>query len=231
MAKLEAPVNNSNPYAELIGDDLAPAGTYVSTVLDVKDEFGVERLKYQSTEKEMVDLTCFLFGFRDAQAQPHRVSSKRMKISGNEKSALFGFLKGLLGQAPQYGWDYCELKGRQCLLTVEHIARHDGSGVFAAIAALSPVPQGMGVAGGQMQAPGSLNHECTPMATNGGAQLPGGGVNSGGMLPAGISAPAGSMGAGAAVAAPAVTPPPQAVPPVVQPAGDVPLAADDPIPF
>ena len=198
MAKLEAPVNNSNPYAELIGDDLAPAGTYVSTVLDVKDEFGVERLKYQSTEKEMVDLTCFLFGFRDAQAQPHRVSSKRMKISGNEKSALFGFLKGLLGQAPQYGWDYCELKGRQCLLTVEHIQRHDGSGVFAAIAALSPVPQGMGGGGSLAEAQGAQR-----------TQLPDG-----------------QQGTAVPTPTPAAT-----VPPVVQPAGDVPLAADDPIPF
>lgn len=199
MALLQAPVNNSNPYAELIGDDLAPAGTYVSTVLDVKDEFGVERLKYQSTEKEMVDLTCFLFGFRDAQAQPHRVSSKRMKISGNEKSALFGFLKGLLGQAPQYGWDYCELKGRQCLLTVEHIARHDGSGVFAAIAALSPVPQGM--AGGGV-----------PLAEAQGAQR--------------VQLPDGQQGSAVPTPTPAVM-----AAPVVQPAGDVPLAADDPIPF
>jgi hypothetical protein len=66
-----------------------------------------------------------------------------MKISGNEKSSLFAFLKSLLGHAPQYGWDYMALKGAQCLVTVEHIQRRDGTGVFAGIAALSPVPQGM----------------------------------------------------------------------------------------
>ncbi len=65
-----------------------------------------------------------------------------MKISGNEKSALFGFLKSLLGRAPGYGWDYCSLKGAKCLLTVEHVQRRDGSGVFAAIATLSPVLAG-----------------------------------------------------------------------------------------
>ncbi len=145
MAVLEMPVNNGNPFSDVIGDDLAPAGTYVATVLDVKDEFGVVRQKYQSMEMETVDLACFLFGFRDAAGQPHRISSKRMRISGNEKSTLFGFLKSLLGRAPQYGWDYVNLKGQKCLLTVEHLARRDGVGVFAAIATLSPVPVGMAV--------------------------------------------------------------------------------------
>lgn len=144
MAILQQPSNHSNPFAQVIGDTLAPAGTFVATVLDIRDEFGVTRQKFQSTEMEKVDLTCFLFGFRDLQGNPHRVASKQMKISGNEKSALFGFLKNLLGRAPTFGWDYCSLKGAKCLLTVEHVQRRDGSGVFAAIAALSPVPAGFG---------------------------------------------------------------------------------------
>ena len=68
-----------------------------------------------------------------------------MRISGNEKSALFGFLKGMLGKAPGYGWDFCSLRGHKCLLTVEHVQKRDGSGVFAGIAAISPVPQGMAI--------------------------------------------------------------------------------------
>ncbi len=143
MAVLTQPTDTTNPFTEVIGKDLAPAGTYIATVLDVRDEFGVVRTKFQSTETEKVDLTTFLFGFRDAQGQPHRVASRRMKISGNEKSALFAFLKALLGKAPEYGWDYCSLKGAKCLLTVEHVRRKDGVGVFASIAALSPVPQGL----------------------------------------------------------------------------------------
>jgi hypothetical protein len=66
-----------------------------------------------------------------------------MKISGNDKSTLYNFLKSMLGCAPKYGWDYCEQKGKQCLLTVEHLSRKDGVGVFAAVASLSPIPQGM----------------------------------------------------------------------------------------
>ena len=146
MAILQQPIVGGNVFGDVIGDDLAPAGTYVATVIDIVDEFGVQRTKFQSTETEVVDLTTFLFGFRDAQGFEHRVASRRMKISGNEKATLFGFLKSLLGRAPQFGWDYVSLKGAKCLLTVEHIQRRDGTGVVAGIAALSPVPQGMGTA-------------------------------------------------------------------------------------
>lgn len=143
MAVLTQPTDTTNPFTEVIGKDLAPSGTYIATVIDIRDEFGVVRTRFQSTETEKVDLTTFLFGFRDAQGQPHKVASRRMKISGNEKSALFAFLKALLGRAPEYGWDYVALKGAKCLLTVEQVKRRDGVGVFASIAALSPVPQGL----------------------------------------------------------------------------------------
>ena len=145
MAVLQQPTNHSNPFSQQIGDALAPAGTWIATVIDIKDQFGVPRQKFQSTEMETVDLTCFLFGYRDTQGVPHKIASKQMKISGNEKSALFGFLKSLLGRAPAYGWDFCALKGHKCLLTVEHVQKRDGSGVYAGIASLSPVPAGMSV--------------------------------------------------------------------------------------
>ena len=195
MAVLEQPVNNSNPFADIIGDDLAPAGTFVATILDIKDEFGIQRQKYQSTEMETVDLTTFLLGFRDAQGEAHRVSSKRMKISGNEKSTLFGFLKSLQGHAPQYGWDYCTLKGQQCLLTVEHIQRRDGTGVFAAIATLSPVPSQMppanvagGPAGYGVQSAGGQAMEVgVPMAPSPAPVTPAPSVAP--VVPAGVPAP------------------------------------------
>ena len=164
MAVLQQPVVSGNVFAELIGDDLAPAGTYVATVIDVRDEFGVQRQKFQSTEIETVDLTTFLFGFRDAQGYEHRVASRRMKISGNEKAALFAFLKCLLGRAPQYGWDYMAVKGAQCLLTVEHVTKRDGTGVFAAIAALSPVPAGFGQPAPTAPAPAPRSTAVAPLA-------------------------------------------------------------------
>ena len=144
MAIFCEPENTSHPFADQIGGPLAPPGTFLATIIDIKDEFGIQRQKYDSPEMEKVDLTCFLFGFRDADGQPHKVASRRMRISGNEKSALFAFLKSILGRPFEYGRDYMELKGTSCLLTVEHVQRRDGSGVFAGIAALSPLPAGFG---------------------------------------------------------------------------------------
>jgi hypothetical protein len=102
---------------------------------------------------EKVDLTTFLFGFRDQLNMPHRIASRSMKISGNEKSALYAFLKGILGKAPSYGWDYCTLKGSKCLVTVEHKAKNNGQGYYPAIAALSPMPVGMPAAPAPVPAP------------------------------------------------------------------------------
>lgn len=121
-----------------------PAGTFVATCLDIRDEFGVERKKFQSEETEVVDLTAFLFGYRDEANRPFKIATRNMKISGNEKSALFIFLRGWLGKAPTYGWDYCELKGRQALITVETEERKSGDGEFSRIVNVCPVPAGMG---------------------------------------------------------------------------------------
>jgi hypothetical protein len=140
MALLTKPLNTFERVFET--SDNAPEGTFQATIIDIKDQFGVERKKFQSEEMETTDVTTFLFGFRDNENRPYKIASKTMKISGSEKSTLIPFLKSILGKAPAYGWDYCELKGRKCLLTVEHVARQDGS-TYPAIAALSPIPVGM----------------------------------------------------------------------------------------
>ena len=119
---------------------LPPEGTFAATVIDIVDKFGVERKKYQSEELEKVNLTAFLFGFRDDAGTAHKIDSRPMKISANEKSALMEFLKGIMGKSPKLGWDYCELKGHKCLITVEHTAKGDRT--YASIAAVSPVPAG-----------------------------------------------------------------------------------------
>lgn len=127
-------------------NDLAPAGTFVATCIDVKDDFNVTRKKFQSEETETVDLATFLFGFRDRNNNAHKVASASMKQSGHEKAALFKFLRSWLGAAPKYGWDYCEMKGRKALITVEHKTSRDGSRTFASISVICPVPEGMTVA-------------------------------------------------------------------------------------
>lgn len=145
MAVLQEQMSKSvNPFIEQIKDDLAPAGTWIATIIDIRDQFGVVRPTFDNPSvTEVVDLTTFLFGLRDQAGQPHKIASKTMRISGNEKSNLFGFLKSALGSAPKYGWDYMEMKGKKCLITIAHEAKRNGQGVFPTIAALCPVPAGM----------------------------------------------------------------------------------------
>ncbi len=157
MAVLQEQMSKSvNPFIEQIKDDLAPAGTWIATIIDIRDQFGVVRPTFDNPSvTEVVDLTTFLFGLRDQAGQPHKIASKTMRISGNEKSNLFGFLKSALGSAPKYGWDYMEMKGKKCLITIAHEAKRNGQGVFPTIAALCPVPAGMAGSTGSPQAAGN----------------------------------------------------------------------------
>jgi len=143
MAVLKQPTSTSSLFE--LPDELPPRGTFVATCIDVRDVFNVERTKFQSQETERVDLTAFLFGFRTREGRPFKVATRAMKISGSEKSALHAFLKGWLGRAPQYGWDYVEMKGRKALVTVDHQPSRTKPGVvYAVIASISPVPEGYG---------------------------------------------------------------------------------------
>ena len=128
------------------GEETPPRGTFVATCIDIKDMFGVERPKYENpSELERVDLTAFLFGYRDREGRPHKIASKTMRISAKENSNLFAFLKSWLGRAPQYGWDYCEMKGQKALITVDHTPSRKYPGiVYADIVTISPVPEGFG---------------------------------------------------------------------------------------
>ena len=163
---------SNNPFLEQVKDDVAPAGTWVATIIDIRDQFGVVRPSFDNPQvTEVVDLTTFLFGFRDQAGQPHRIASKTMRISGNEKSTLFGFLKAAMGCAPKYGWDYCELKGKRCLITVAHEQKRNGQGIYPTIAALCPVPSsfalqsnGYGGQGGMAGSTGSPQAGGVPAA-------------------------------------------------------------------
>lgn len=135
------PQSGGNRMFELDSDVMPPKGTHIASCLEVKDVYGVERKKFQSEEMETVDLTAFLFGFRDKQGNAHKIASKSMKISSSEKSALHAFLRSWLGESPKMGWDYCELKGSKALITVDHESRNDRQ--YANIVSISPLPEGM----------------------------------------------------------------------------------------
>lgn len=141
MAVLTANQGSLYRFFDYEQDGLPPEGTFTAKIIDIEDRFDVERRKYQSEEMEKVDLTSFLFGFRDDDDAQWKIDTRPMKISGNPKSALYAFLKSILGKAPEMGWDYCELKGRSVLITVEHQTSNSGT-EYASIAAISPLPKG-----------------------------------------------------------------------------------------
>jgi hypothetical protein len=134
MAILKAQVESSNGF-EIT--ELPPAGDYVATCLDIQDEFGVTRRKFQSEETEEQDVTRFLFGFQGQDQELYKVQSWEMKISGSPKSKLFKFLSDWLGKAPSMGWDYCELKGKGAVIKVEHKQSQMGK-VYAFISSINP---------------------------------------------------------------------------------------------
>ncbi len=151
MAVLNQSVSMAASPFELSDEPTPPRGTFVARCIDCRDEFGVERRKFQSEETEKVDVTSFLFGIRDAQGSPFRIATRRMKISANKKSALFEFLKSWLGEEPKTGWDYAVpadqggMVGRTAIITVVHTAKRDGDGVWADIQVIAPAPAGMPV--------------------------------------------------------------------------------------
>jgi len=128
------------------GDATPPRGTFVAKCIDAKDMFNVQRPKFENpAEMERVDLTAFLFGFRDRSGTPFKIASRSMRISSRDNSRLFAFLKSWLGRPPQYGWDYLELRGTEALITVDHMPSRKYPGVtFADIVSIGPVPEGFG---------------------------------------------------------------------------------------
>jgi len=141
MAIIPEVKSSGGVFGETIGDDLAPEGTFKAKLIDIHNEFGVTRTKYQSDETEVVDLTTFLFGFRDQGGNPHMIATHSMKISGHPKSKLISVIKSMTGKQPKIGWDYCELKGQvDCLITIEHNLSRDGDRTYANIISFSPMP-------------------------------------------------------------------------------------------
>lgn len=119
--------------------ETCPQGAYIAVCLGAKDSFGVTRKKFQSDEEETVDLTQFGFGVVK-DGKKYIVASKRMKISGHEKSALVGFLTGW-GVDPFDG-DYTDTcKGRAAQIKVAHEER--GGKVYANIVSCVELLEGL----------------------------------------------------------------------------------------
>jgi hypothetical protein len=140
MAVLKEPTGGANQFGPSI-KTLAPKGTYLATVVDIVDRFGVDRPKFEDPAViEKVDLTIFVFGFKGKDGNLYLCKSGDMRISGNEKSKLYSFLQSMTGEPPKYGWDYCELLGQGAQITLTHKESKRTPGKFyAVIGSLAPV--------------------------------------------------------------------------------------------
>lgn len=143
MAVLQAPKSTAGIGPRIT--ELAPKGTYLATILDIVDKFGVERPKYDNpTEIEKLDITTFVFGFKAKDGKQYLVKTgdspiTAMRISNGEKAKLRGFLTQLTGETPKDGWDYCELKGSGAQITVAHKESKKTGNPYAVVASVAPV--------------------------------------------------------------------------------------------
>lgn len=141
MALLNQPPPRSVAL-ELVDGAPAPPGAHAAIVYQVIDEFGVERKKFQSEETEIVDLTRFIFAAKAQDGRTVYAATPSMRISGHTKASLYKFLTALMGRAPAYGWDYAELQGSGCVISVEHRPSKNGSRTYVTVASAGPLPPG-----------------------------------------------------------------------------------------
>lgn len=134
MAMLTPQAESSNGF-EI--NELAPAGDYVATCIQVADEFGVTRKKYQSEETHEIDVTRFLFGFKGQDGKLYKIQTFEMTQSTSPRAKLMIFLTAWLSHSPKMNWDYCEMVGQGAVIKVEHVTSQMGK-VYAKIAGISP---------------------------------------------------------------------------------------------
>lgn len=138
MAKI--PQSNGGGLGSL--GEPPPTGTYLAVCLDVLDLYGVERNKYQSEEKELQDVTRFVFGVKTKGNGLHKIATKEMKISGSPKANLVKFLKSWTGEQPKGGWDTSEMIGKGAQITVVAEEARNGK-TYRNIGSIAPVMDGL----------------------------------------------------------------------------------------
>ena len=112
-------------------------GTYVGVVADVVDLGLVATLFGQKPKIRIV----WLLNAKDSEGNPFRVMSQ-VNASANEKSALFGIVKSVLGVVPPPPFDAEVLLGKSNELFVLNEPNAAGTDTFANVKAIMPLSQG-----------------------------------------------------------------------------------------
>ncbi len=155
MAILQQSTSGEGP---ITGWPLEPArpGQYLAVCLDVKDSFGIQRLKYEDPSQiETLDVCRFLFGTQDGQM----IQTGEMKISAHEKSKLTGVLTSWLGSAPGAGFDTESLRGKGAMINVVQKTSQKGR-TYSDITSVTPVMAGM-----EAQVPQPSNFDTSLLAS------------------------------------------------------------------
>lgn len=100
--------------------------------------------------------------FREGEGQKPYSLGMDITLSMHKKAKLRPIVEGMIGTSlsdPEaYAFDIEQLVGKECMATVKHMEKKDGSGKFAKIDGIAPVPKGMKVPK-QVNASKILNYE------------------------------------------------------------------------
>lgn len=113
--------------------ELPKSGMYVGIVADVVD---LGKVKTQYGEKEKVRIV-WLLNKNDSENKPYRVMSE-VNLSMNEKAALFGIVRDILGTTPPVPYEVEELIGRSNQLAISQEKATNGK-TYANVKAIMPL--------------------------------------------------------------------------------------------
>lgn len=123
-----------------------PKGIHLAVCLDVVDTFNDRVLKHErpygsenEDDYEYMNREMFVFGVKCKDGALRKITSKAMRISLHEKSALRAFLTSWLGETPKDGFDSSLLKGRGAQLTLVEKPNQRGDKTFIRVGSVSEV--------------------------------------------------------------------------------------------
>ena len=96
---------------------------------------------YMSEEYETIPATRFFFSFLDKEGTLHRIATKWMKLSGDDRSNLMKTLHSWRGEPAPVGFDTADMEKQPAMIQVIHREGRDNPDItFANINTISALP-------------------------------------------------------------------------------------------
>ena len=131
------------PEPTIVGSIIpAPEGKYFGVCLGVLEHWQDEVPNFEDPSKtEVKDRLQFKFGIKNQSGDLYTVVTRRLVLSGHERSNLFKFLKSWTGKPPEPGVELSELVGTPALITTVTNTGKNGE-IYANIDAIQPANDG-----------------------------------------------------------------------------------------